>query len=122
MLYETMLEYIARRKQGLTLEQAEALQSNSLAQRISDHARMLLRLSSRTDNLMQIIEVLQETLILLSDLWDQKMGIQDDWTGKKENYIQYHPFMQYLVMLMKVRVLNCDASYPQLERVIERMI
>lgn len=88
-----------------------------LNQKVRHHARRLLRLGSRTGNLLEIIEIMPRTLDILNELWNQRLSPEN-----KDSYIKHHPFMQYLALLIKIRVLNHDASYPQLERVIEQMI
>lgn len=65
----------------------------------------------------QITAMIPETEKVLREFWEGKYG-----TGSESDcvfFIYQHPMMQYLAMLLKMRVCSIDASFRQLAHVVE---
>lgn len=88
---------------------------------VRDHARRLLKLKSKRDNVTEIMTMIPETLTLIKREAELRYTELPDAIARKkrEEYVAKHVFTQYIAHLLKIRILGPDASYLQAERVME---
>ncbi len=83
----------------------------------SKFACRILRLERNSRDVIDVIEVIPETEKFLRRFWEKKYGTSQEKECRV--FISHHPFIQYLVMLMKIRVIPREASFYQLANVVE---
>lgn len=77
----------------------------------------LLQLERRKADAIDLIHRISETEQYLRKYWEKTYGTARELDCRV--FITHHPFMQYLSMLLKIRVLEREASLYQIAHVVE---
>lgn len=101
---------------GFKLQESHISPPQPVEESFAHFACRLLRLERNKGDAIDIITMIPEAEKFLRRFWEKTYPMNEK---DCRIFISQHPFMQYLTMLLKIRVVSREASFYQLAHVVE---